>query len=76
MPLEIKIEETYLFKKGELKGELKGEKKGLKKGELKIKIKTVKALIKIGKLSKEEIAFAAGVALAFVEDIISKDIHK
>jgi hypothetical protein len=72
MPLEINIEELYLFKKGELKG----EKKGLKKGELKIKIKTVKALIKIGKLSKEEIAFAAGVALAFVEDIISKNIHK
>ncbi len=72
MPLEINIEELYLFKKGELKGEKKGEKKG----ELKIKLKTVKALIKIGKLSKEEIAFAAGVSLAFVEDIILKDIHK
>jgi hypothetical protein len=31
MPIEIKLEETFLFKKGEEKGEKRGEKRGEKK---------------------------------------------
>ena len=53
MRLEIKLEETYLFKKGE-------EKK---------KIEMIKAFIKIGKLSLEEIATAAKVPLDYVVNI-------
>ena len=65
MPLEIKLDETYLFKKGEERG----EKRGIKKGEEKNKIEMIKAFIKIGKLSLEEIATAAKVPLDYVVNI-------
>ena len=57
--------ETYLFKKGE---EI-GEKRGIKKGQEKKKIEMIKAFIKIGKLSLEEIATAAKVPLDYVVEI-------
>ena len=71
MPLEIKLEETYLFKKGE---EI-GEKRGIKKGQEKKKIEMIKAFIKIGKLSLEEIATAAKVPLDYVVEI-AKNLKK
>jgi predicted transposase YdaD len=65
MPLQIKMEETYIFKKGEEKGEKRGEKRGIKN----TKIEAIAKLLKIGKLSIEEIAISFDVSVNFVKKI-------
>jgi predicted transposase YdaD len=55
--------------KGEAKGEAIGEAKGEAKGEIKIKNKMIKALLKKGKLSIEEIAEVAEVTVEYVMEI-------
>jgi hypothetical protein len=66
MPIEIKLEETYLFKKGEEKGEKRGEKRGEKKNRDRV----ILALYNKGKLSIEDIADAAEVSVEYVKELV------
>jgi predicted transposase YdaD len=63
MFIEINPEETYLFKKGEEKGEKRGEKN---KGD-----KMILAMLKLEKLSVDEIAKIANVSIDYVKKLAS-----
>jgi predicted transposase YdaD len=71
MPIEIKLEETYLFKKGEEKGKILGEKRGEKRGEKKNRDRMILALYKKGKLNIEDIAEAAEVSVEYVKELVN-----
>jgi predicted transposase YdaD len=59
MPLEIKIEETFIYKEGKVKGRIEGR--------IEVKNEMIIALLKKGKFSQEDIAEAANVPLAYVK---------
>jgi predicted transposase YdaD len=75
MPIEIKLEETFLFKKGEEKGEKRGEKCGEKRGEKKNRDRMILALYKKGKFNIEDIAEAAEVSVEYVKELV-KNVEK
>ena len=75
MPIEIKLEETYLFKKGEEKGKILGEKRGEKRGEKKNRDKIILTMLKKNKYSIEEIAEIAEVSVEYVKELV-KNIEK
>jgi len=76
MPIEIKLEETFLFKKGEEKGKILGEKRGEKRGEergeKKKRDKMILALYKKGKFNIEDIAEAAEVSVEYVKELVNQ----
>jgi predicted transposase YdaD len=71
MPIEVKLEETFLFKKGEEKGEIRGEKRGEKKN----RDKMILTMLKKKKYSIEEIAEIAEVSVEFVKELV-KNVEK
>jgi hypothetical protein len=71
MPIEIKLEETYLFKKGEEKGKILGEKRGEKRN----RDKMILALYSKGKFNIEDIAEAAEVSVEYVRELV-KNVEK
>ncbi len=66
MPIEIKLEETFLFKKGEEKGKILGEKRGKKKN----RDKMILTMLKKNKYSIEEIAEIAEVSVEYVKELV------
>jgi predicted transposase YdaD len=66
MPIEIKLEETFLFKKGEEKGKILGEKRGEKKN----RDKMILTMLKKNKYSIEEIAEIAEVSVEYVKELV------
>jgi hypothetical protein len=64
MALDLRIEDTFTYKKGKLEGKLEGEKKE--------KDKMILSLYKKGKLSKQDIADAAEVSVEYVEALIKE----
>jgi predicted transposase YdaD len=64
MALDLKIEDTFTYKKGKLEGTLEGEKKE--------KDKMIISLYKKGKLSIQDIADAAEVSVEYVEALIKE----
>jgi len=64
MALDLKIEDTFTYKKGKLEGKLEGEKKE--------KDKMIISLYKKGKLSIQDIADAAEVSVEYVEALIKE----
>jgi predicted transposase YdaD len=66
MPIEVKLEETFLFKKGEEKGEIRGEKRGEKKN----RDKMILTMLKKKKYSIEEIAEIAEVSVEYVKELV------
>ena len=76
MPIEIKLEETFLFKKGEEKGKIigekRGEKRGEERGEKKKRDKMILALYKKGKFNIEDIAEAAEVSVEYVKELVKQ----
>jgi hypothetical protein len=64
MALELKIEDTFTYKKGKLEGEKRGEKKE--------KDKMILSLFKKGKFNLEDIADAAEVSVEYVEALIKE----
>ena len=75
MPIEIKLEETFLFKKGEEKGKILGEKRGEKRGEKKNRDKMILSLYSKGKFNIEDIAEAAEVSVEYVRELV-KNVEK
>ena len=67
MPLEIKIEETFIYKEGKVKGRIEGKIEGKEEGKIEEKNEMIIALLKKGKLSQEDIADVANVSLAYVK---------
>jgi hypothetical protein len=79
MPIEIKIEDTYIFKKGKELGEKNAEKiaekiaeKRERRGEIKKRNKMILALYKKGKLSIEDIAEVSEVTVDYVKKLLAK----
>ena len=66
MPIEIKLEEIFLFKKGEEKGKILGEKRGKKKN----RDKMILTMLKKNKYSIEEIAEIAEVSVEYVKELV------
>jgi predicted transposase YdaD len=75
MLIEIKLEETYLFKKGEEKGKILGEKRGEKRGEKKNRDKMILTMLKKNKYSIEEISEIAEVSVEYVKELV-KNVEK
>jgi predicted transposase/invertase (TIGR01784 family) len=69
MPLEIKIEETFIYKEGKVKGRIEGKEEGKIEGKKEGKIEMILALLKKGELSQEKIADAADVSLEYVKEL-------
>jgi hypothetical protein len=69
MPIEIKLEETFFFKKGEEKGKVLGEKRGVERGEKKIHDKIILTMLKKKKFSIEEIA---EVSVEYVKELLKQ----
>jgi predicted transposase YdaD len=77
MALELKIEDSFIYKRGKKEGKLEGKKAGKKEGKLEGKIEGEKskrdqmilALLKKGKFSHEDIAEAAEVSIEYVEEL-------
>jgi len=67
MALNLKIEDTFTYRKGKLEGKLEGEKRGEKKN----RDKMILALYKKGKLSIEDIAEAAEVNVEYVKELVT-----
>ena len=83
MPLEIKIEETFIYKEGKVKGRIEGKEEGKiegkregkeegkiegkEEGKIEEKNEMIIALLKKGKLSQEDIAEVAKVSLSYVK---------
>ncbi len=74
MPIEIKLEETFLFKKGEEKGEKRGEKRGEERGEIKKRDKIILTMLKKKKYSIEEISEIAEVSVEYVKELVKKSL--
>ena len=72
MPIEIKLEETYLFKKGEEKGKVLGEKRGEERGEKKNRDKIILTMLKKKKFSIEEIAEITEVSVEYVKELLKQ----
>jgi hypothetical protein len=72
MALDLKIEDTFTFKKGKLEGEKIGEKRGEKRGEKKNRDKMILSLYKKGKLSLVDISDAAEVSVEYVVALIKE----
>ena len=80
MPLEIKIEETFIYKEGKVKGRIEGKEEGKiegkiegkKEGRIEGKTEMILALLKKGELSQEKIADAADVSLEYVKELAAK----
>ena len=68
MLIEIKLEETFLFKKGEEKVEKRGEKRG----EIKKRDKMILTMLNKKKYSIEEIAEIAEVSIEYVKELVKQ----
>lgn len=75
MALDLKIEDTFTFKKGKLEGEKIGEKRGEKRGEKKNRDKMILTMLKKKKYSIEEIAEIAEVSVEYVKELV-KNVEK
>jgi flagellar biosynthesis/type III secretory pathway protein FliH len=69
MALDYDIRKDLRYQQGMQKGLEEGLEKGLEEGLEKKQYKMILALLKIGKLSMEEIANAAEVSLDYVKKI-------
>ncbi len=69
MPFVYDLETDIRFLQGIRKGQLEGLKEGLQEGEEKARKEIVANLLRLGTLSSEQIAAAAGVSLDFIEQI-------
>jgi predicted transposase/invertase (TIGR01784 family) len=72
MALDLKIEDTFTFKRGKMEGKIEGEKRGEKRGEKKKRDKMILSLYQKGKLSVEDIADAAEVSVEYVLKLVKK----
>jgi predicted transposase YdaD len=72
MLIEIKLEETFLFKKGEEKVEKRGKKRGEKRGEIKKRDKMILTMLNKKKYSIEEIAEIAEVSIEYVKELVKQ----
>ncbi len=84
MALELKIEDTFTFKKGKIQGKIEGKIEGKKEGKKEGKIegeilgekknrdKMIMAMLKKGKNSLDEIAEIAEVTVDYVKELMKK----
>ena len=72
MALDLKIEDTFTFKRGKMEGKIEGEKRGEKKGEKKNRDMIILTMHKKNKYSIEEIAEIACVSVEYVLKLVKK----